>query len=308
MNKILAITLSMVLLLAGVGMLYAKGGNYIQVYDNSISSCQRELLIYDLDIPSIPYTFNLERCIQPAALSGVCLDCTVEPPINLGRCEYTLSNYRCELMGESFWLYVYYDGSGTITVNGRNFDTSEYPSPLPFLIYDSQEEDPDPRVFSQIPSSVTISSDGQFTPGEFGIILERECCWNCVKKSFPAAILYPKVDIESFNVEGGPQVIKDGKVLSEFKMSPGSQNVFLQVENRGFFTQNDARVRFEGLPEGVTVNITPETQTINAHNIGTYSANFTVGPNVPSSTYQVTMVAFSPNGVFDIITFEFVVP
>jgi len=91
-------------------------------------------------------------------------------------------------------------------------------------------------------------------------------------------------------------------------MSPGSQNVFLQVENRGFFTQNDARVRFEGLPQGVTVNVAPETQTINAHNIGTYSANFTVGPNVPSGTYQVSMVAFSPNGVFDIITFEFVIP
>lgn len=308
MKKIIAIMLSLVLLLAGGGMLYAKGGNYIQVYDNSIFSCQRELLISDIDITSTPYTFNLERCIQPAALSGTCLDCTVEPSINLGQCEYTLSNYRCELIYESFDLCIYYDGSGTITVNGRNFNTADYPQGLCFLFHNSVEEDPDPRTFEQIPSSVTISADGNFSSEGFGIILERECCWNCVKKSLPAAILYPKVDIESFNVEGGPQVIKDGKVLSEFKMPPGSQQVFLQVENRGFFSQNDARVRFEGLPQGVTVNVTPETQTINAHNIGTYSANFTVGPNVPSGTYQVTMIAFSPNGVFDKIAFEFVVP
>ena len=308
MKKIISILLSSILLLAGVGMLYANGGNYIQVYDNSIFSCQRELLIYDLDITSTPYTFNLERCIQPAALSGICLDCTVEPPINLGQCEYTLSNYRCELIGESFDLCIYYDGSGIITVNGRDFNTADYTYGLCFLFHNSQEEDPDPRTFEQIPSSVTISANGQFNSEGFGIILERECCWNCVKKSFPAAILYPKIDIESFSVEGGPQVIRDGKVLSEFKMSPGSQQVFLQVENRGFFTQNDARVRFEGLPIGVLVNVTPETQTINAHNIGTYSATFTVGPNVPSGTYQVTMVAYSSNGVFDKITFEFVVP
>jgi len=309
MNKIIAIMLSLVLLLAGVGTLYAKGGQYIQIFDNSIFSCQRELLIYDLDITRIPYTFNLERCIQPVSLSGTCLDCTVEPPINLGQCEYMLSNYRCELIGESFDLCIYYDGSGgTITVNGRNFDTADYPYGLCFLFHNSQEYDPDPRTFEQIPSSVTISTSGDFNPEGFGIILERECCWNCVKKSFPPAILYPKIDIESFNVAGGPSVIKDGKVISEFKMPPGSQQVFLQVENRGFFTQNDARVRFEGLPQGVTVNVTPETQTINAHNLGTYSANFTVGPNVPSGTYQVTMVAYSPNGVFDKIAFEFVVP
>ncbi len=312
MKKIISILLSFVLLLAGAGVLCAKG-NYIQVYQNSIFSCQRELLIYEInnigDITSAPYNFNLERCLgKPASLSGVCLDCTVEPPINLGQCKYTLSNYSCEIIGESFWLYLYYDGSGTITVNGKNFDTSEYKSPIAFLLYDSQEYDPDPRTFEQIPPSVTISADGDFNSEGFGIILERECCWSCVKKPFSAAILYPKIDIESFNVAGGPSVIKDGKVLSSFQMSTGSQEVFLQVENRGFFTQNDARVRFEGLPQGVTVKVTPETQKIKAHNLGTYGATFTVGSNVPSGTYKITMVAFSPNGIFDKITFDFVVP
>jgi len=82
----------------------------------------------------------------------------------------------------------------------------------------------------------------------------------------------------------------------------------IQVENRGFFTQNDSRVRFEGLPDGVTVTLSPDTQKITAHNIGTYSATFTVGPNVPSGTYKVTLIAYSPNGVFDTIIIDFVVP
>jgi hypothetical protein len=135
------------------------------------------------------------------------------------------------------------------------------------------------------------------------------CCYDCYKqKNIPTSILYPKVDIETFSIPGGAAVIKDGKVISAFQMSPGSQQVFLQVENRGFFTQNDTRIRFDGLPEGVTVEVIPETQKIKAHNLGTYSAIFTVGSNVPSGTYQVTMVTYSPKGMFDKATFEFVVP
>ena len=121
-------------------------------------------------------------------------------------------------------------------------------------------------------------------------------------------ILYPKVDIEQFSVTGGATIIKDGKILSSFNITPGVQQTFIQVENRGFFTQNDARVKFMGLPEGVTVNVTPETQKLTAHNIGTYAAEFTVGPNVPSGTYDVTMIAYSSTGTFDVIQFKFVVP
>jgi len=120
--------------------------------------------------------------------------------------------------------------------------------------------------------------------------------------------LYPKVDIEGFAVSGGATIIKDGKIVSAFNIAPGVQQTMIQVENRGFFTQKDARVRFIGLPEGVTVDLTPATQTIKAHNIGTYSATFTVGTNVPSGTYDIGMVAFSPNGIFDTIKIQLVVP
>ena len=135
------------------------------------------------------------------------------------------------------------------------------------------------------------------------------CCYDCRKKvGLPATILYPKVDIENFAVAGGTTVIKDGKLLTNLALSPGTQQTFVQIENRGMFTQNDTRAKFEGLPEGVTVSITPETQKLKAKKIGTYSATFTVGPNVPSGKYQITLVAYSEKGVFDKITFDFIVP
>ena len=135
------------------------------------------------------------------------------------------------------------------------------------------------------------------------------CCYDCRKKvGLPATILYPKVDIENFAVAGGTTVIKDGKLLTNLTLSPGTQQTFIQIENRGMFTQNDTRAKFEGLPEGVMVSITPETQKLKAKKIGTYSAIFTVGSNVPSGKYQVTLVAYSEKGVFDKITFDFIVP
>ena len=165
--------------------------------------------------------------------------------------------------------------------------------------------DPTPGVIMipGVPRTITIEG------GYLEFSLEQKCCYDCKPKpSLPATILYPKVDIETFSVPGGATVIQDGKILSSFEMSPGSQQVFLQVENRGFFTQNDTRLRFDGLPEGVTVQTVPETQKLKAHNIGTYSALFTLGSNVPSGTYKVTMVAYSPSGVFDTATIDFVVP
>ena len=137
----------------------------------------------------------------------------------------------------------------------------------------------------------------------------KDCCYDCRKvQEPPAKILYPKVDIETFSVSGGPTVIKDGKVISNFNIVPGIQTVMIQLENRGFFTQKDSMIRFEGIPDGITVNVSPPTQAIKAQNIGTYEATFTVGPNVPSSTYTITMIAYSPKGVLDKIEFKIVVP
>ena len=124
----------------------------------------------------------------------------------------------------------------------------------------------------------------------------------------PAAILYPKVDIEGFSILDGSTIIKDGKIVSAFNAVPGTQKTTIQIENRGFFTQRNAMIQFLGLPPGVTVDISPSSQLIKAHNIANYEASFTVGPNVQSGTYKVTMLALSPNGKFDTIQIDLVIP
>lgn len=219
-------------------------------------------------------------------------------------------NQNCEVIYEQYELNLRYcsEGPTTIMINGKPV---VLPSGCPNSVYivfmsesvvDTQQGDFD---FIGIPNSITIG--GNMEGLEYQ--LSRDCLWSCGQKnSIPIGAIYPKVDIEQLSVTGGPSVIQDGKVISDFTMSPGSQEVLLQVENRGFFTQKDARVKFEGLPKGVTVNITPDTQTIKAHNLGTYNANFTLDANVPSGTYQVTMVAYSSKGTFDRITFDFIVP
>ena len=192
-----------------------------------------------------------------------------------------------------------YYGQGYINICGQNDNCFTYP----FYIYGNYVETFywNPQLGTPSTIEIGLTGGGHCPPDlEYTIKIYEEC--RC------KTTLYPKVDIEQFSVSGGPTVIQDGKVISNFIMSPGSQQVMLQVENRGFFTQKDARVRFEGLPSGVTVDITPDTQILKAHNIGTYSATFTVGPNVPSGAYQITMIAYSPTGTFDTITFEFVVP
>ena len=58
------------------------------------------------------------------------------------------------------------------------------------------------------------------------------------------------VDIEQFSVTGGATIIRDGKILTNFNVIPGVQQTFIQVENRGFFTQNDVKANVMGLPQG----------------------------------------------------------
>ena len=160
-------------------------------------------------------------------------------------------------------------------------------------------------AYNQIPSSINISrNQGE----DIKVFLYRECCWDCnPKPSLPATILYPKVDIESFTLNNGDAIIKDGKIVSSFTIAPGVQKPTIGVENRGFFTQNNVYIKFVGLPDGIEVSTAPELQKIKAHNIGTYETTFTVGPNVPSGTYKISLIAYSPNGILDTIIMDLVV-
>ena len=257
--------------------------------------------------------------IEPIIIEGCCFDmrgCGSNPSLECAtNCSgYNMpANYKCDVNEYVIMKLIY---GGGVKINGIPYDscTQDVSAALNgytctnYIVWYNGERpfDPTPGVvmIQGVPRTITIEGDGYL---EFS--LEQKCCYDCKPKpSLPATILYPKVDIETFSVPGGTTVIQDGKILSSFEMSPGSQQVFLQVENRGFFTQNDTRLRFDGLPEGVTVQTVPETQKLKAHNIGAYSALFTLGSNVPSGTYKVTMVAYSSSGVFDTATIDFVVP
>jgi len=215
----------------------------------------------------------------------------------------------------------YYPQSSSfeIIVNGQKYTGGKWQAPekwwdLMIIWYGDTKPFPiepvsveDIIYIKGIPSEITVNTanEGAF---EGKILAEKKCCYECSKNGIAASILYPKVDIEQLSIAGGPTVIKDGKVVTSFTAVPGIQEAMIQVENRGFFTQNKASVVFQGLPEGITFDISPSTQKIKAQNIATYSATFTVGPNVPSGTYKVTMIAYYDNGVFDTVTIDLVVP
>ncbi|HOT85598.1 MAG TPA: right-handed parallel beta-helix repeat-containing protein [Methanofastidiosum sp.] len=135
------------------------------------------------------------------------------------------------------------------------------------------------------------------------------CTAECTlrEKGLPKNILYPKLDIEKFSVNGGPIIIQDGKVVSSFSVAPGTQQTTIEVKNRGLFTLRDVRIRFDGMPQDVTVSTLPETQKIKGLNTENYSIIFNIGPNVPSGTYDLTVVVYSEKGVFDTIAIKLVV-
>ncbi|MBP7820167.1 MAG: right-handed parallel beta-helix repeat-containing protein [Candidatus Methanofastidiosum sp.] len=135
------------------------------------------------------------------------------------------------------------------------------------------------------------------------------CTTECTlrRNKLPENILYPKVDIETFSLSDGSTIILDGKVISAFSITPGTQQITVEVENRGLFTQKDVRLRFDGMPEDVTASFNPDTQKIKGLNTEEYDIVFTVGPNVPSGEYDITVVAYSEKGVFDKATIQLVV-
>jgi len=135
------------------------------------------------------------------------------------------------------------------------------------------------------------------------------CTTECTlrRNRLPENILYPKVDIETFSLSDGSTIILDGKVISAFSITPGTQQITVEVENRGLFTQKDVRLRFDGMPEDVTASFNPDTQKIKGLNTEEYDIVFTVGPNVPSGEYDITVVAYSEKGVFDKATIQLVV-
>mgnify|MGYP000967038652 CR=1 FL=1 len=175
--------------------------------------------------------------------------------------------------------------------------------------------------------TLVINADGSFTytpndgfcgedtftyrAGDLDAVSERATVTievKCRKNNpLPESILYPGIDIESLSVPAtGINVISDGKVVSQLEIAPGTQSILVEVENRGFLTQIDVGVRFEGLPQGITYTL-PDLQKVKAHNIATYTVTLTVSPEVPQGTYQIRAVAYSRKGSRDRIDLTIVV-
>ncbi len=295
--------------------------SYVSLYNDHVEGCQEKYIIYDagttMPIPkqvTLPYTFSVFPCnpnnaredFQNAFLCTDFTGCTPGQECNGTPCSNFIlpSNYRCQVR-TLYRLQIDYALEGTIYVNGIPF--VKHASPLIIDIVENEGDIISQNKIVGIPSSITITA----APGasqEAVLLVTQICCYECRQKSIPAAILYPKVDIEAFQIVGGDTIIQDGKVLSSFNISPGTQQTEIQIENRGFFTQNDVRVRVDGLPQGITLDLDPGVQKIKAHKIGTYNATFSVDPDVPSGRYPVVMTAFSLNGTFDRIIVEVVVP
>lgn len=228
---------------------------------------------------------------------------------------YLPPNSQCQLK-ESYLTVVVSDTKLPLSINARQITPVEYQDNyFYFCLFVSGwgdlklvEEDFEIPIFNEIPSTINISSNEEYN-GTIEVFILRDCCWHCNPKSqIPATILYPKVDIESFTLTNGDAIVQDGKVISSFKITPGVQKTIIGVENRGFFTQNNVYIKFIGLPDGIEFATTPESQKIKAHNIKTYEATFTVGSNVPSGTYKVSMIVYSPNGILDTIIMDIVIP
>jgi len=177
--------------------------------------------------------------------------------------------------------------------------------------------------FCGIDTFTYVAYDGQLQSNVATVSIEIPCEEPILpNEKVPAALLYPLVDIERLTLTQGPvpldgsigaildtgtNIIVDGKVIAVLETTSGSKTLVAQVDNLGFVTQNDVRLRFEGLPRGVSVSFLPESQQIKAHNVGTYVVTLTVSDNTPKGSYFVTAKAFTRSGTLDSEIFNLVI-
>ncbi len=177
--------------------------------------------------------------------------------------------------------------------------------------------------FCGIDAFTYVAYDGQLQSNIATVSIEIPCEEPILpNEKVPAALLYPLVDIERLTLTQGPvpidgsigaildtgtNIIVDGKVIAVLEVTPGSRSLVAQVDNLGFVTQNDVRLRFEGLPRGVSVSFLPESQQIKAHNVGTYIVTMTVSDNAPKGSYFATAKAFTRSGTLDSEIFNLVI-
>ncbi|HNR44203.1 MAG TPA: hypothetical protein PKH80_03465 [Methanofastidiosum sp.] len=134
--------------------------------------------------------------------------------------------------------------------------------------------------------------------------------------------MYPGVDLQRLILPSGPipidgsigsiidtgtSIIIGGKEVPVLELSEGTRIIIAQVENRGFLTQTDATIKFEKLPQGISIGIDPQFQKIKAHSTGSYILTINVSPEVPKGEYLITVIASTRRGVLDTETIKFII-
>ena len=142
------------------------------------------------------------------------------------------------------------------------------------------------------------------------------------KNPLPENILFPGVTLERLILPSGPipidgsigaiidtgtSIIIDGKEIPVLELSEGTKIIIGQVNNKGFLTQTDATIKFEKLPQGISIGIDPQSQKIKAHSTGSYILTINVSPEVPEGEYLITVIASTRRGVLDTDTIKFVI-
>lgn len=289
---------------------------YVDIYDSLITGCQHETFIsaFQWIDSSTPFQYMIPSHTGCSTLTpqeflrdvNSCADYTGAEPNFQCTGVVIPPNYRCNPSPSSkYILRLFYDTSylgdpGLMNLNVKDTNGN--------LIVNKQMTMQEPIVewnADKIPGYITITVSNE---SAVWIQLDKYCCWDCKEKVLPAAIIYPNVDIESFSIKGGAEIVKDGKVINVLELQPGSTQMSVGVENRGFFTQTDVMVRFVDLPEGITANIQTGTQKIKAHQIGSYDVVFTVSPDTKEGLYSINAMAYSNKGTYDRLQMAIVIP
>lgn len=130
----------------------------------------------------------------------------------------------------------------------------------------------------------------------------------------PASLLYPGVELQRFIIptqpmpidgsiagiiDTGVTVMISGVEVPVLEISEGSSVILGQIRNIGFLTQIDAGIRFQNLPQGVTIEAYPQNQKIPAHATASYLLNINVAPETPKGEYLATVIAYARRGTLD---------
>jgi len=91
-------------------------------------------------------------------------------------------------------------------------------------------------------------------------------------------------------------IVVDGIEVYVIELSKGKNTILAQVYNPGFLTQIGVNIRFENLPQGLSIGIDGQSQNIKAHSTGNFILVINVSPEVPKGEYFITAIPSARKG------------